>query len=302
MKVKIFIISVLIIFISSCVTNNYDFNPDFASPAVVQKVKDHRVAIAVYYSMSPQEYLRRQKQTITLWSNFNFKSSEAKNENLEIDIKYLEIPVLIKTDQATNQKLVAYLGAGAIVKNNHVLTVNHLFDHDHQNNAKLLAIWILKEGVDHPIKAELIARTKCEYSGEMANDYALLKMEEDLGLPGLEIAKPGNLKHGQRVIFSGSTGGLAFFTRFGYVTQLQHFFSKDLEGRLHLSFWEDFPFWVVYPGGAGDSGGPVTNIQGEIVTMMYCGIAVHEENYVLSNPTAMLWEFLEKYNLKRLLK
>jgi len=252
--------------------------------------------------MPSEEYLRRQKQSITVWDNFDFRSSENKDENLKTDIKYLEIPILVKTDQAAGQKIVAYLGAGAIVKNNHVLTVNHLFDHDRQDNTKLLAIWILKQGTDHPIKAKLIARTECEKSGEMANDYALLKMEEDLGLPGLEIAQPGTLKDGQRVIFSGSTGGLAFFSRFGYVTKLQQFFSKDSKGMLHLSFWEDFPFWVVYPGGAGDSGGAVTNTQGEIVTVMYCGITVHEENYVLSNPTKMIWEFLEKYNLKRLLK
>jgi S1-C subfamily serine protease len=164
-------------------------------------------------------------------------------------------------------------------------------------------IWVFKEGVDHPIKAELVARTKCELITPGVvhpYDYAMIHMEEDLRLPGLKIAEPDVLKMGEKVIFTGSTGGFAFFSRFGYITQLDKYFQEDYEGKLTLASWEKFPYWTVYPGGPGDSGGPVTNIKAEIVTIMYCGVTNYSEEYIFGNPTQIIWDFLKEFKLEHL--
>jgi len=299
MKRKI-LIGLLMIFLASC--SVYRYSPNFAPQNAIQKVKAHRVAIAVYYEMSEEEYLRRVNQRKYLdMSIFVKKAGESPDKAIKVLPYYLgDIPILITKNEKPQNLTVAYLGAGIILKDNHILTVNHLFDQEHQNNTSAMYIWVLKEGLDHPIKAGLIARTENEISGIFSDDYAVIKMEEDLKLPGLKIAKPSKLRDGDKVIFTGSTGGLAFFTRFGSITKLQHFFQTDTEGRLHLSFWEDFPFWTVYPGGPGDSGGPVVNFKGEIATMMYCGITVFSEDYIFGNPTEMIWNFLKKYNLEHL--
>ena len=297
---KIFILGFLMIFLAGC--SVYRYSPNFAPQNVIQKVKAHRVAIAVYYEMSEEEYLQRmEKRHYFDMSIFIKEEGQSPDRAMKVLPYYLgDKPILILKDEKTLNVTVAYLGAGIIIKDNHILTVNHLFDQEHQNNTSAMYIWVLKEGIDHPIKASLAVRTQCEISQIFSDDYAIIKMEENLGLPGLKIAKPDQLKDGDKVIFTGSTGGLAFFSRFGSITKLQHFFQKDTEGRLHLSFWEDFPFWTVYPGGPGDSGGSVVNLDANIVTIMYCGITVYSEEYIFGNPTQMIWDFLKKYNLEHL--
>jgi len=300
MKAKILTLGILMIFLAGC--SVYRYSPNFAPQNVIQKVKAHRVAIAAYYEMSEDEYLQRLKQKHYLdMSLFVKEDGQSPDKAIKAFPYYLgDNPILIKKDEQTQNVVVAYLGAGIILKDNYILTVNHLFDREHQNNTTAMHIWVLQEGIDHPIQASLVVRTQCEVSQIFSDDYAIIRMEENLGLPGLKIAKPNKLKDGDKVIFTGSTGGLAFFSRFSSITKLQHFFQKDTEGRLHLSFWEDFPFWTVYPGGPGDSGGPVVNFKGEIVTVMYCGITVYSEDYIFGNPTQMIWDFLKKYNLEYL--
>ena len=71
---------------------------------------------------------------------------------------------------------------------------------------------------------------------------------------------------------------MAFFTRFGYVTDWKYYFKRGDDGGLHLSYYEDFNYWVCTGGGGpGDSGGSVKNVNGEIVTIMYCGLDVYEQ-------------------------
>ncbi len=332
----------MIIVLFGCFT--YKYSPKFAPESTIQKVTDHRVAIATYYEMYEQEYLRRMNRVkqvkdyrnipifikqdretkdvtvaylgagITMGDNhlpivnptyYTMPKGEYLRRIDEIkhikDYRNIEnVPIFIKKDKKTGLVTVAYLGAGKIIKDNNILTVNHLFDEEAYYN--YMYIWIFKEGVDHPIKAELVARTECELITREVhfNDYAIIKMEEDLELPGLKIAKPDTLKMGDKVIFTGSTGGFAFFTRFGYVTKLEEYFQRDIEGKLELVSLESFPFWTVYPGGSGDSGGSVVNIKGEIVTIMYCGITNHSEEYIFGNPTQMIWDFLKEYNLEHL--
>ena len=301
MKTKILILGLLVIFLFGC--SAYRYSSNLVPEKTEQKIKAHRVAIAVHYEMSEEEYFRRKKQDINLRDTRALFVKEGRVlDALDVQARYLDIPLLIEMNEETHRVVIAYLGAGAIIKDNHVITVNHLFDYNHQYDTYSMHIWVLKEGIDHPIKATMVARTKCELitQGVHFNDYAVIKMEEDLGLPGLKIAKPGTLRQWSKVIYSGSAGGFAFFSRAGNITSLQYFFQKDYEGRLHLSFWEDFPYWIVYPGGPGDSGGPVTNIKGEIVTIMYCGMTVYSEEYIFGNPTQMIWDFLKEYNLEHL--
>lgn len=276
----------------------YQYSSNFAPQSVIANVEAHRVAITVYYEMSENEYLRRMEQKIYYWRKWSiFNQNQEDNKiymyNLEMG------PILISRNQENSSVMVAYLGAGAILKDNHVLSVNHLFDAEHQANTLAMYIWVLKEGADHPIKAYLVARSENEISKVVYDDYAVIKMEEDLGLVGLKISTQ-DLKDGDKVMFTGSPGGLAFFTRFGFITRLQNYFKKDDQGILHLSFWEDFPYWTVYPGGPGDSGGFVANMKGEIATVMYCGLTVYSENYIFGNPISLLWDFLKKHNLEYL--
>lgn len=280
MKIKIIILGILVIFISACAYNK--FIPNFTSNDIIEKIKAHRISISVHYEMTEKEYLFRMKQ---------YKTNPWKS---------WDKPILLKQDLSTRNVTVAYLGSGTILKDNFIISVNHLFDGERQNNTLSMNIWMLKEGMDHPVKCKLIVRTKCELTKISSNDYAIVEMEENLGLPGLKIAKPDSLKMGDKVIFSGSVGGLAFFSRFGYVTQLKNYFTKDAQGRLTLTSFENFPFWTIYPSGSGDSGGGVTNVKGELVTIMYCGITVSSEAYVFGNPTQMIWDFLKKYDMEYL--
>lgn len=276
----------------------YRYSPNFAPQSVINNIEAHRVSIAVYYEMTEDEYLNRMKPDKCYWWSMSiFNRSLEKNK---IYLHYLnDAPILMSRNQENSSVMVAYLGAGAIIKDNHVLSVNHLFDVEHQVNTLAMYIWVLKEGVDHPIKAHLVARSENEISKVFYDDYAVIKMEEDLGLPGLKISTQ-DLKDGDKVIFTGSPGGLAFFTRFGFITRLQNYFKKDDQGVLHLSFWENFPYWTVYPGGPGDSGGFVANMKGEIATVMYCGLTVYSEDYIFGNPISLLWDFLKKHNLEYL--
>ncbi len=342
MKAKILVLGFLMIFLVSCFT--YRYSPRFAPESTIQKVTDHRVAIATYYEMYEQEYLQRISKIKQVRNYQDIPIFIEQNRDTQyVTVAYLgedttigdnnlptvnpayytipkeeylrkvdrikqtkgyrkieKVPIFIKKDEKTRIVTVAYLGAGMIIKDNNILTVNHLFDEENYYN--YMYIWVFKEGIDHPIKAELVARTKCELITQQVhfNDYAVIHMEEDLGLPGLKIAKPDTLKMGDKVIFTGSTGGFAFFSRFMYVTKLDEYFQRDYEGKLERLFWEKFPFWTVYPGGPGDSGGSVTDIKGEIVTIMYCGVTNYSEEYIFGNPTQIIWDFLKEYNLEHL--
>jgi len=308
------------------------YRAEFAPKSTIQKVLNHRVAVATYYEMSEQEYFELAKaKPIKNYRDIPILIKQDK-ENDEVTVAYLGVsnptyqempteeyletvnkimesktyqsfrdtPIFIKKDRETNRVTVAYLGAGAILRDNYVLTVNHLFDKEDYYN--FMHIWVFKENIDYPIQATMVARTRCELITRYVHfyDYAIIHLEEDLELPGLKIAKPGTLKMGDKVIFTGSTGGLAWFTRFGYITKLQKYFQKDYEGKLKLSSFEKFPFWTVYPGGPGDSGGFVTNVKGEIVTVMYCGVTVYSEEYIFGNPTRIVWDFLKEFKLEHL--
>ena len=250
--------------------------PYFAPQRITQNVYRHIVSIAVYYYMPEEEWTRRM-----------YMRSEI-----------LRVPV--EDGESTDGKPVkamAYIGSGTIMKDNHILTVRHLFDHNENTYSR--KIWVFHQDTDHPIEADLIAITEKKEEKDYYNDYAVIRMRENLGLPGIALAtKPVQL--GEKVMFGCSVGGTAFFLRFGYASMFKWFFRRDDNGRLHLSYWTQYHFVTMYPSGAGDSGSGVFNIRGYLVGVSYIGLNIHEEMYVFSNPLDMLWKFLEKHHLKYL--
>ena len=177
-----------------------------------------------------------------------------------------------------------YIGSGVIIPGNRILTVAHLLNHGEV--AKITAIRPFDPAI---ITCSIISIT--DQSDDPTNDYALLSMDKDLKLPGLILAEQDAVI-GEKVIFAGTVGGLCI-TRFGYSTQFKWLFIKR-DGKAVLTNWQKDYFLTVYPGGNGDSGGTITNIRGEIVGMMYCGVEIYGESYIFSNPMHRLREFLNK--------
>lgn len=178
----------------------------------------------------------------------------------------------------------AYLGSGTIIANNYVITVAHLFDHGTPSK-----IWVVRPGDDHFIEAELICMT-LRTEENWTEDYAIIRLKENLGLPGIPIAIK-DAKQGEKVIFAGTVGGMCI-TRFGHVTNFKWFFKRGDNGGLALGFWDEDMFLAVFPGGNGDSGGGIFNIKGQLVGIMYCGVSNHNETYIFSNRLWKLWRFI----------
>jgi hypothetical protein len=152
----------------------------------------------------------------------------------------------------------------------------------------------MKEGVDHPIKAELVAIST---GAKDCDDYAVIKTTEDMGMKGIRLSK-SEPKRGEKVMFGCSVGGSAFFLRFGWMAKYKWHFRRAPDGSLRLSSWAEFHYNTAYPSGPGDSGAGVFNIYGQLVGIMYCGINVYEEMYCFANPLSMLREFLQKHGLE----
>lgn len=250
--------------------------PYFAPPSVVENAYNHIVSIAVYYYMPQEE-----------WEKRMYVDDGIPKEDIATDSHIGDKPI----------KCVAYIGSGTLMRDNHVITVRHLFDHN--ENTYDRKIWVFHQQVDHPIEADLIAITEKKVDEDYYNDYACIKLRENLGYPGLTVARQ-NPKLGEKVLFGCSVGGTAYFLRFGVVSHFKWYFRKDDEGRLHLSHWVGYQFTTVSPSGPGDSGSSIINTHGQIVGIIYIGVNIYEQMYSFSNPVEMLWEFLDEHHLKYL--
>lgn len=287
-KIKIIALACLLCMVTASCTKILEYTntivtPDF-EPAVVKTVSDHTLAIATVYAMSEAEWSKRMRE----------RAIKVPMRPWEIQ-EIAAIPLTVKDAQGNVVKFLAYIGSATVIKENHAISVSHLFSHEEGTLG--FTIWAFKEGIDHGIKCDLIARG--DIDADFVNDYAIIKLQEDLMLPGLKISRIQPTS-GERVIFTGSVGGLAYFTRFGYITDLEWYFKVGEDGQLHLSQLGTLKFMVLYPGGPGDSGGSVKNMSGEIVGIMYCGIDIYSENYIMINPTEVLWNFLKAAGLERL--
>lgn len=243
-------------------------NLDFTSQ-VISLAEDHAVSIVTVYTMGEQEYQTRLKQIKAL-------PTPCKRYLLQV------------IDMSRGQeRAIAYIGAGGLLANNYVLSVRHLFDE--AQNTTSMKIWVFLRGLDHCVSAKLVAKTAGK---EFHDDYALIRLNEDVKRPGLKLAE-SDVADGTPIIFIGSTGGTAWHTRFGRASRADKFFQHDENGVLHLTPWEETTMLMTYPGGAGDSGGIVVGPDGRIVGIMYCGLEIRHTEYVFSNPIQMVWDFLK---------
>lgn len=249
------------------------------SPAVVQKVSDHTLSVATIYSMGEEEWQRRvsKPKPGMIW----------KDGDLGRWMNLIP-PCLNRFNGGQDpEKFIAYIGSATLLKNNYALTVSHLFNHEENTTGR--TTWAFKEDLDHAVECELICRGDIDLN--WVNDYAVIRLQEDLGLPGLKISRTEPIP-GEEVIFSGSVGGLAFFTRYGRITQLSAYFRVGDDGKLRLVPFGDQKFWIIYPSGPGDSGGSIKNANGDIIGIIYVGIEVYQEQYCFSNPLPVLHQFL----------
>lgn len=272
--ISLAILAILFVGCKAPVALQYEF------PAAATKLaQDHEVAIATVFYMAEDEY--------------NIRLIEAQKGFA--GIHYLEgILPLGRITYLLGQKgdvyAIAYLGAGGIIGNNHVLTVRHLFEHD--QNTVAMKIYVYQKDAMLAIESELVAITS---GPKFCDDYAVIKLSVPLGFPGLKLATIEG-RDGEPIIFIGSTGGLAFHTRYGFLTHASRYFEREGE-IMALNRWDDFDLVMTYPGGPGDSGGIIVNARGELLGIMYCGVTVYSEEYIFTNPIRMAWDFLTSNKL-----
>jgi len=282
---RLFVLLFFLVFAISCTTINYNQVPN----SIYQLIDRHAVTIAVNYYMPDHEFFKRLSEP--------FKKVLIKTDSFELSYKQevIVIPTRPGRNAKTGEpiKCMSYIGSGTILRNNHIISVKHLFDQT--ENIYDMQIWVFRPGCTHAIRCEVVAISEGK---NFFDDYAVIKTNESLGLPGLKIAEPYSMHWGEKVISTGSPGGLAFFHRVGFVTKLQSFLYRDSNKDIVLNDFNKFPFWVIYPGGPGDSGGSIKNMKGKIVSILYCGISRYDEEYIFSNPTFMLWDFLKENNLE----
>lgn len=262
MKKFAFLLSFLLL--ATCV----QYTPRFAPENVIARVRAHTVSIATYYVMDDNTY----------------------NMFMAVPSHMIRVPAT-----TTGQdKAVAIIGSGTIIRDNHVISVRHMFD-DHYGIPPT-QIYVFISGWDHAVEADIVCKSEI---GNFWDDYSVIKLREDTGLPGIRIGDTQPLP-GDKVINTGSPGGFAFFTRYSRISELQYYFKRGEDDRLYLSPWENFPYMVIKGGGPGDSGGSICNLKGELCGLMYCGLENYSEHYIFANPLFMLHEWLDKNHLNHL--
>lgn len=272
-----YIILISIILLSLTSVTCVKYTPRFAPQSTICDIRSHVISIATYFFIDYEHLQRLQKadkyMPYKLMQVFPLKVSKGRGGKPEW--------------------LVAFIGSGTIVGDNHIITVNHLFVDEYYGTAQ--AIYVFKEGWDHPIEADIVAISE---GNEFYDDYAVIKPREDLGVKGLKIAKPDDLKLGDKVIYSGTPGGMRV-TRYGHLTYTRWFFRRDqYDNRLHFSPFQDFDYLCVLCGGPGDSGGSMITIDGKLYSILYCGVHVYGTEYIFANPNFMLTDFLKKHKLE----
>jgi len=211
-----------------------------------------------------------------------------------------DLTLFVAAQDKNANAYVTYIGAGTFLRENHILTAAHLcYSTDAELRDVKPIIWVLVKGFDHPVRASVAAMTIKATEQSLAPDYAVLKLEEDPGRPGVKISERAAAV-GDPVIFSGSVKGTAFFLRCGRATAVEQFLRRDEKGALHLTNLFDEPHLAVYPAGPGDSGGGIFNASGELVGVMFAGLQIASEYYVVSNSLASLTAFLKANKLEHL--
>lgn len=139
--------------------------------------------------------------------------------------------------------LAAVLGAGAYISSNgYILTVAHLFN----GFDKILSVTVLS-----PDGEEVAAKIVQVGTGI---DLAIIKVDFYKKTPFVKIASPSKLDVGQEVIAIGSPAGLSFSVSKGIISALY----RDFDGAYNVTQSDA----ATNPG---NSGGPLFNLDGELV-------------------------------------
>lgn len=284
MKSRKIILPILLLgFLAACTrVNTYRISEPAIDPGIIAQANAHTISVVTIYAMSEEEWQRR---------------VEARQAGAFRGDPTLFVPLNAQvTDQDGKPiKFLAYIGSATIIADNHAISVSHLFSQEAGTYG--YKTFAFKDGMDHAVECDLVAKGDIE--ADWCNDYAVVRLREDLGLPGLKIATAAP-KEGDLVIYSGSVGGLAFFTRFDTLQIIRGYFEVGQDGQLHLKLFGPDWFWVIHESGPGDSGGSIKNLKGEIIGIMYVGISVYQSQWVFSNQQFYLWQFLKANGLEYL--
>jgi len=268
-------ISICIAIIASCAPRPISIQAQAWRETVVAGIRGNSATIAVYYTVTEAEYQKRIKA---------------------LDSGKSRAGCIVVPVGSAQERTLAYIGAGTVIKDNYVLTVRHLFVHEEGAIRKV--VWMMFDDVDHSVEADIVAISAGE---KFYDDYAVLKLKENINRIGAPVAE-ASPSVGEDVAYVGSLRGSAYFMRFMKATKYQKYLRTDEQSALHLSFLEEFPLVCVYPGGPGDSGGGIFNTRGELVGIMYCGMELGTEGFIFSNPIEMARAFLIANGLEGLLK
>jgi len=254
--------------------------PAEVSPPALALVESSSVAVLAYFKAPAGTAAKIVSR---------LKEAEAKKGGLRYFV----------AEQGEESAYICFIGSGTLLKDDHVLSVSHLFyDNAPELTGQTPVIWVLVKGLAQPIGADVVAVSPRVPESEIAvDDYAVLKLRTPLGRPGVRLAsRPAPL--GGPVLFCGNVKGTAFLLRRCYSTEVNQFFIRRADGKLHLTYLIDSePLLTVFPAGPGDSGGGIFNARGELVGVMYCGLSIADTMYVFSNPITKAREFLEKFGL-----
>jgi len=271
------IVSVLFILLCLSVWTNA---ADFVRDKVAQKALNHAVTIVVYYYMD-----------------------EAQYEQLLIRLGLGHKPFLINPmgRNKEGRYVMAYIGSGGVIQKNHVLTASHLFD-DYISYSEM-EIWVYRKTSRTKItkySAEILCKTNL--ADNDWNDYAVLKVNIDMKLPGLRLAKKAPMIN-DKIIWCGSLAGFMAVFRTDYLALMKNYLIRQYDGLVKVCSWTEYDLYCFSPGAPGDSGTPVLNKEGRIVSVLCWGIAVSNDHvYLLGNPVSKLRKFIEDYRLEDLFK
>jgi len=136
---------------------------------------------------------------------------------------------------------VTFVGAGVFISHNgHVLTCAHLF-----NVGLSTTITVIKYG-DSRVPAEVLYK-------DTGKDLALLKIPVSWFTPKASLSR-GRLQVGQEIITIGNPAGLNFSSSHGMISHLNR------------NIYERYTYTQSdLPTNGGNSGGPVFNLNGELI-------------------------------------
>ena len=249
---------------------------DFVKDKVAQRTLGHAVTIVVYYYMD-----------------------EAQYDRLLIRLAEGHKPFLVNPigRDERGRYALAYIGSGGVIQKNHVLTASHLFDDDIYYSEREILVY---RRTDHNRITKYTADILCKTDLALNdwNDYAVLKVNVDMKLPGLRLAKKAP-EINDKIIWCGSLSGFMMILRCDYLSLMKNYLIRQADGAVKVYSWTDYYLYCFEPGAPGDSGTPILNKKGQIVSVLCWGVTISNDFvYLLGNPLSKLKKFVEDNHLE----